>query len=78
MAHAHIDFVHEKRHMNVSLETPIPPPHPLRNITHSYRYFVLNHFLRSAIGDAFARNMSSSADICFLLIYMNLKISKVS
>ena len=33
-----IDFVHEKRHMFVSLETPSPP---LRNVTHSYRYFVL-------------------------------------
>jgi hypothetical protein len=34
---------HEKRHIDVSLE--------------------------SAIGDAFARNMSSSADICFFYVY---------
>ena len=40
---SNIDFVHEKRHIDVSLE--------------------------SAIGDAFARNMSSSADICFFYVY---------
>ena len=67
---SHIDFVHEKRHMFVSLKTPPPP---LRNVTHSYRYFVqysthkviFYYFLLSAIGDASARNMSSSADISF-------------
>jgi hypothetical protein len=70
---SHIDLVHEKRHMFVSLETPPPP---FRNVTHSYRYFVLHstrhkvifyYFLRSAIGDASARNMSSSADISFFI-----------
>jgi hypothetical protein len=30
---SHIDFVNEKRHMDVSLETTTPPP---RNVTHSY------------------------------------------
>ena len=53
------------------------PPPPLRNVTHSYRYFVLSYstahkvifyyFLRSAIGDASPRNMSSSADISFFI-----------
>ena len=61
--------------MFVSLETTPPPPHPLRNVTHSDRYFVqysthkviFYYFLRSAIGDASARNMSSSADISFFI-----------
>jgi hypothetical protein len=37
---SHIDFVHEiESHMFVFLETPPPPL--LRNVAHSYRYFVL-------------------------------------
>ena len=35
---SHIDFVLEKIHMDVPLETHSPP---FRNVTHSYRYFFL-------------------------------------
>ena len=37
---SHVDFVHEKRHMDVLLETHPHPP-PLRNVTHFFRLFIL-------------------------------------
>ena len=68
--------------MDVSLETPSPHTHTALETSHIvidilflYCHIVHMHkiifyyFLRSAIGNASARNMSSSADVRFLLIY---------
>ena len=37
---SYVDFVHEKRHMDVLLETPTapPPPPPVRNVKHVFRF----------------------------------------
>ena len=38
---SHIDFVNEKHHMDVSLETPNTTTRVVDDVTHSYRYVVL-------------------------------------